>query len=260
MENQTRMGAFTSRALNISACVYFTYLVVNFVVILGCQFLEIGMLIDPVCRTTGFAADLTENIPVINHAVSFLLETNQTERAEVVSRFYSFSWITSLFAFFLFCIVFSGLLIFLTPDKRREIGILYFATINTQNRKTENLDRITRFMARRWPWVILLLLSFSFYMAFFGDYDFDSYSILDNRVYERDVDLFRVPLFLFFAWLLLSILMIVFTLRCFVREAGLRLDEPGSRSPSQDSQIDDDSMTPQSRADERPRDGPWWPD
>ena len=261
MRNQTKTkNSFSSRALNISIQIHLIYLIVNFGTILICQFLDIGALIDPICRTAGFATILTENIPAIDRAVSFLIDNNQIERAEIVSRFYSFSWITSLLAFFLFSTILIGLLIQLTPEKTREIGALHFASRNTHDNKTRNLDTTTRFVTRNWLWIVLVLIVFFFYMAFFGNYDFDDPGIFDNRVYERDRDLFRLPLFLFFAWFLLSILMIVFALRYCMWKARLRLDDAESRAPSQYSQIDDDGKNTQSRAEERPRDEPCWPD
>ena len=182
------------------------YLIINFLAILFVHFIDAGIASDFVMRNVDFAEGLTKDIPVISRVVSFMEQNNQTERAELVSLLYGFSWSSFVVLFLISISVFFVQIYRLDSGERDGVIARYWATQRTLRKRAAAAGRRAQFVFKTQFWIALLVAIFFFYIAFQGDYNFENPGVFNNRVYRRDIDIFRVPVALFFFWLFAYVL------------------------------------------------------
>ncbi len=220
MPSQKDQSPFTFVLSNVLLVMMAVFLVSNIAFVAGCVSAS-RTTGDDLCKISDTVESLGAVIPAIKRPVTFLHQTGNHERAELVGSVYSFAWASAI-ATAAAMIVTALATAMLVGDDLRRASKAYFERMS-RYRTLHERDQASKAMA-----LVALIAILPFWDAFWGDFDFSESrppSLFTNIVHVRDGDLYRLSI-------LLAFLLFFFILPLIVCARNIAFKSWGGQEPS----------------------------
>jgi hypothetical protein len=209
-KNKSLPTSFGDRLLVVIFGIVACYLAINIWVIEGCKAHNLHQERSMACSVAEHAKPFKSIIPAIYRPVRVIMERGNPIRADLVASVYSFAWASFLVFEGAILLLITGRVLLLTQEEKDNARIVRKKSLDDTAHILRASRRNKTF--RKDKFIIDNLMNvaifFLFIQVFYGIYEFDTWSLLENMVHVRNRDLYMIAVYFSFLQLFLGVLFV----------------------------------------------------